>query len=126
MDDHFDEKGNFIERTKTGSEVMIMSGDKYENITEVDFSNNKNAIENIGRHYLSKADEGEFNLTASNTGDNIPQDAVFSNDSGSSNYNIYLTNGHVNNTISNVSLTMSLLTDTINLLMGVLLGRLTQ
>ena len=101
MDDHFDEKGNFIERTKTGSEVMIMSGDKYKNITEVDFSNNKNAVENIGRHYLSKADQGEFNLTASNTGGDIPPDAVFSNDGGSPNYNIYLTDGHVNKTLGN-------------------------
>ena len=101
MDDHFDENGKFIERTNTGSEVMIKSGDDYKNITEVDFSNNKSAVESIGSHYLAKADKGEFNITASNTDGNIPQGAAFSNDSGSPNYNIYLTNGRVNQSLGN-------------------------
>jgi len=80
---------------------MIMSGDQYKNITEVDFSNNKSVIENIGSHYLAKADNAEFKLTAINTGGDIPQDAAFSNNAGSANYNICLTNGYVNKALGN-------------------------
>ena len=101
MDDYFDDKGEFIKRTDTGTDVMVMNDDEYKNIAEVDFSNSKNIIENIGRHYLAKADKGEFDLNATNTGGDIPQDAVFSNNAGTSNYNIYLTNGYVNKTLGN-------------------------
>ena len=95
-DDLFDENGKFIERTKTGDAVMVMCDGQYQNITKVDFSNNQGAIENIGRHYLAKADNGEFNLTVSSTGNGVPMDAVFSNTAGTQNYDIYLTDGHVN------------------------------
>ena len=58
-------------------------------------------IQNVGIHYLAKSDKSQFNLTVSNTGGNIPQDAVFSNDAGTSNYDIYLTNGYVNHSLGN-------------------------
>ena len=100
-DDLFDENGKFIERTKTGDAVMVMCGDQYQNITEVDFSNNQGAIENIGRHYLAKADNGVFNLTVSSIGDGVPSDAALSNTEGTQNYDIYLAEGHVNIALGN-------------------------
>ncbi len=100
-DDLFDENGKFIERTKTGDAVMVMCDGQYQNITKVDFSNNQGAIENIGRHYLAKADNGEFNLTVSSTGNGVPMDAALSNTQGTQNYDIYLTDGHVNKTLGN-------------------------
>ena len=99
MDDFFDEKGKFIRRTDSGTAVMVMQGNMFRNITKIDFTDNKSVIQNIGRHYLAKADKSDFNLTVSNTGGNIPPDAVFSNDAGSQNYDIYLTNGYVNKTL---------------------------
>lgn len=100
-DDLFDENGKFIERTKTGDAVMVMCGGQYQNIIEVDFSNNQGAIENIGRHYLAKADNGDFNLTVSNIGDGVPSGAALSNTEGTQNYDIYLTDGHVNIALGN-------------------------
>lgn len=94
-DDYFDNKGHFIWRTSSGSNVMVMCGNQYKNITEIDFSNSISAVENIGRHYMEKSDN-DFNLTASSTGGDIPQDAAFSNRTGTQNYYINLTNGYVN------------------------------
>lgn len=100
-DDYFNEKGEFIKRSNEGSAVMIMCSNQYKNITDVDFSDNKIAIENIGRYYLAKSDNSEFNLSVSNTGGNIPQDAVFSNNAGTQDYDIYLTDGYVNKALGN-------------------------
>ena len=77
MDDLFDEYGLFIKRTEKGSSIMIKYGDGYKNIVDVDFSNNYEAIENIGRHYLLKSDKGKFTLRVSKTGDGISKDAFF-------------------------------------------------
>ena len=101
MDDYFNDKGEFIKRTDTGSAVMVMCGDQFKNITEVNFSDNINAVQNIGRHYLAKSDKSEFNLTVSSIGGNIPTDAVFSNDAGTQNYDIYLSDGFVNPALGN-------------------------
>lgn len=100
-DDLFDEKGNFVERTKTGDAVMVMCGGQYQNITEVDFSNNQGTIENIGRHYLAKADKEDFNLTVSSIDAGVPPSAALANTEGTQNYDIYLTNGYVNQTLGN-------------------------
>ena len=100
-DDLFDEKGNFVERTKTGDAVMVMCGGQYQNITEVDFSNNQGTIENIGRHYLAKADKEDFNLTVSSIDDGVPPSAALANTEGTQNYDIYLTDGYVNKTLGN-------------------------
>ena len=101
MDDFFDEEGKFLRRTETGTAVMMMQGDIFKNITELDFTDNKIAIQNIGSHYLAKADNAEFNLRISNTGGDVPQDAPFSNNAGTSTYDLYLTDGHVNPTLGN-------------------------
>ena len=100
-DDIFDEDGNFLRRTDTGMAVMIMSDNQLKNIAEVDFTKNKNAIQNIGSYYLSIFDKQVFNLSVSNTGGDVPLDVAFSNDAGTLDYDIYLTNGHVNSTLGN-------------------------
>ena len=100
-DDYFNENGEFIKRTETGSDVLVMCGDQYKNITEVDFSKNTSIIENIGRHYMAKSDKSEFILNVSNMGDNTPKDATLSFDTNTQNYAIYLTNGHVHEVLGN-------------------------
>jgi RHS repeat-associated protein len=101
MDDFFNEKGEFVERTSNGSAIMVMSGNQYKDITTVNFSNNKSVIQNIGTHYLAKADKNNFNLTVSTTGGKIPIDVTFSNDPGTMNYDIYITDGFVNKSLGN-------------------------
>ena len=95
-DDYFNEKGEFVWRTETGSNVFVMCGNQYRNITEVDFSDNYSVIENIGRHYLAKADKNDFILIACTSDDSNPAGGIFSNNEGTKNYNIYLTDGYVN------------------------------
>ena len=100
MDDYFDENGFFILRTQYGSSVMIKSGEEYKNITEVDFSENRSVIGNIGRHYLAKSDKGSFSLSVSDTGgEGVPQNAAFSHTVNTNNYDLYLTNGYVNSSL---------------------------
>ena len=99
-DDYFDEKGIFVSRTQDGSSVMVKSGEEYKNITEVDFSENRSVIGNIGRHYLAKSDKGSFSLSVSDTGgEGVPQNAAFSHTVNTNNYDLYLTNGYVNSSL---------------------------
>jgi hypothetical protein len=100
-DDIFDEDGNFLRRTDTGTAVMIMSDNQLKNIAEVDFTKNKNAIQNIGSYYLAKSDNNEFNITVSDAGNDIPSGAVFSNDAGTPDYDLYITDGYVNSALGN-------------------------
>ena len=100
-DDYFNDKGEFIERTEIGSDVLVMCGGQYKNITEIDFSNNTSTIENIGRHYLGIYDNSDFNLTASSIGDKDSKNVVFSNDGGTQNYDIYLHDGYVHEVLGN-------------------------
>ena len=100
-DDFFNEKGEFLRRTNAGSAVKIKCGNLYKDIIEVNFSNKNSVIENIGRHYLAKADKGSFNLSVSSIGNGVPIDAAFSYTAGTQNYDIYLTNGYVNRALNN-------------------------
>ena len=100
-DDRFNEEGEFVERTETGSDVLVMCDGQYKNITEVDFSNNTSTIENIGRHYLGKNDKSDFNVTVSSMGDNTPKDVTLSFDTRTQDYGIHLTDGYVHEALGN-------------------------
>ena len=100
-DDLFNDVGQFVERTTNGSAVMIMCGNQYKNIAEVNFLSNRGAIENIARHYMAKADKAEFNLSVTSTDGKVPPGAAFSNHAGTQNYDIYLTDGYVNKALGN-------------------------
>jgi RHS repeat-associated protein len=99
--DFFNEKGEFMYRTEVGDFVLMKFGGGFKCITDIDFSNNTIAIQNIGRHYLAMSDDAEFNLTIASSGSGIPQGAVFSNNAGTPNYELYLTDGHVNSVLGN-------------------------
>ncbi len=101
MDDYFNENGEFIRRTEAGSSVFVLQNNQYVDISHIDFTNEMSTINAIGHHYISLYDKKDFSLKVSAISQSIPTGAAFSYDTHKDNYDLYLTNGYVNSSLSN-------------------------
>ena len=101
LDDIFSQTGIFQYRTKTGTSVLMDTGNgNLVNITDIDFRDNKDALKNIASHYMSKVDKNDFVFNVSDADDGAPEGVALSNDTGTNRYDIYINdNGKVNSTL---------------------------
>jgi YD repeat-containing protein len=65
------------------------------------YNKDLSTINAIGHHYISLYDKKDFSLKVSAISQSIPTGAAFSYDTHKDNYDLYLTNGYVNSSLSN-------------------------